>query len=66
MIPRIQTFSPSEFFIAFGKARQDRGNARSAPGKDAIELQHGTLVKYHRVQFLRLQAAVLQTALDRR
>jgi hypothetical protein len=26
----IQTFSPSEFFIAFENARQDRGNARSS------------------------------------
>jgi hypothetical protein len=29
MIPRTQTFSPSEFFMAFGNERQERGNARS-------------------------------------
>src|SRR5450432_1015841 len=34
-------------------------------GEDAIELQHWTLVENHRVQFLRLKAAVPQTALDR-
>src|SRR6266700_6222743 len=30
IIPRIQTFSPSEFFIALGNARQDWGKARKA------------------------------------
>ena len=29
MIPRTHTFSPSEFLIAFGNERQDRGKARS-------------------------------------
>ncbi len=30
MMPRTQTFSPSEFLIACGKERHDRGKARSA------------------------------------
>ena len=30
MIPFTQAFSPSVFFIACGKLRQERGNARSA------------------------------------
>ena len=30
MMPRTQTFSPREFFIAFGNARQERGKARRA------------------------------------
>ena len=30
MMPRTQTFSPSEFLIALGKDRQERGKARSA------------------------------------
>ena len=29
MMPRAQTFSPSEFFIACGNDRHERGNARS-------------------------------------
>ena len=29
MMPRTQTFSPSEFFIAWGNARHERGKARS-------------------------------------
>ena len=28
MMPRTHTFSPSEFFIACGNDRHDRGNAR--------------------------------------
>ena len=30
MMPRTQTFSPSEFFIACGNDRQECGKARSA------------------------------------
>ena len=30
MMPRTQTFSPSEFFIACGNDRHERGKARSA------------------------------------
>jgi len=30
MMPRTQTFSPSEFLIAWGKDRQEYGNVRSA------------------------------------
>ena len=30
MMPRTQTFSPSEFFIAGGTLRHERGKARSA------------------------------------
>ena len=29
MMPRAQIFSPSEFFMAIGKLRHERGNARS-------------------------------------
>ena len=49
-MPRTQTFSPSEFFIACGNDRHERGKARERAGEDALELQHAALVEDHRVE----------------
>ena len=58
MMPRTQTFSPSEFFIACGNDRHDRGKRAQRAGQDALELQHAALVEDDRVEIVRLEPGV--------
>ena len=50
MMPFTHSFSPSVFFIAWGKLRQERGKRAQRHGQDALELQHRLLVEDHRVE----------------
>ena len=66
MMPFTHAFSPSVFFMARGKLRQERGKARSAVKTDALELQHRLLVEHHRVEVVRLEPGLAEAPLDGR
>ena len=65
-MPRTQTFSPSEFLMAWGNDRQECGNVRSAQREDPIELQHAALVEDDGVEVGRIEPGVIQAPFDRR
>ena len=56
MMPRTQTFSPSEFLIACGKRPPGAGERPQRAGQDPIELQHAALVEDDRVEIGWLEA----------
>ena len=66
MMPRTQTFSPSEFLIACGKRPPRAGERPQRAGQDPLELQHAALVEDDRVEVRRLEPGVIQAPFDRR
>jgi hypothetical protein len=55
----------SEFLTACGNDRHERGKRSQRTGEDAFELQHAAFVEHDGVEFLRVEASVVEAPLNR-